>query len=71
MRNPLKAPADEPRGIRETGGDPVQSGHEPEPPGESGKRFRSIVEGSPDAVFLVDTKTGDVLDANAAAEKEE
>jgi PAS domain S-box-containing protein len=34
---------------------------------ESEQRYRSLFEGSPDAVFLADPKTGTILDANPAA----
>ena len=34
---------------------------------ESEERYRSLFEGSPDAVFLTDPKTGKILDVNSAA----
>ena len=34
---------------------------------EEEKRFRTLFEGSPDAIFLTDSKTGRILDANPAA----
>ncbi len=36
---------------------------------ESEKRYRSLYEGAPDAIFLTDPETGIIIDANPTAEK--
>ena len=36
---------------------------------ESAERYRSLFEGAPDAIFLADADTGQLLDANPAAER--